>query len=283
MSVLEIDYAAAWREMLKAWALPAEVVASAPDSEEAGDGDNGWQHMARYFQRMTEQALEGPPGPLISHVLARATPATTVLDVGAGTGRQTLRLAPHVGRVIAVEPSPAMREFLTREVEKRGLTNVQIVPDRWQDAEVPVVDIAVCANVLYDVQDLVPFVRKLDAHAGEACFIEITFRHPLTPMNDLWRRFRGIERPEYPDYFDALAVLHQMGIYANVQIEDVLTGFWFTSLDEAVEWYRRQLHLEPDPQRDAQLRAYFEERSHEIGDRVYAGSPTRRVVVLWWE
>lgn len=283
MSVQRIDYAEAWREMLEAWALPQEIAGRPAQPDTPADEGDGWQHIAAQFQRMAEQALEGPPGLLISRVLDRATGETTVLDVGAGTGRQTLQLAPHVGHVIAVEPSPAMREFMAREVDQRGLTNVEIVADRWQDARVPVVDIVVCANVLYDVQDLVPFVSKLAAHAGDACFIEITFRHPLTPMNELWRRFRGIERPERPDYFDAVAVLHQMGIYANVQIEHVPAGFWFGSVDEAVDWYRRRLHLEPDPRRDAELRAYIQEDSREVDGRTYAGPPARRVVVLWWE
>ena len=283
MSAPKIDYAKAWREMLEAWALPAEIPGRQAGPATPEDGDDGWQHIAAHFQRMAEQALEGPPGPLVARVLERTTLESTVLDVGAGTGRQTLQLAPHVGHVIAVEPSPAMREFMAREVEQRGLTNVEIVAERWQDAQVPVADIVVCANVLYDVQDLVPFVSELDAHARDACFIEITFRHPLTPMNELWRRFRGIERPERPDYFDAVAVLHQMGIYANVEIERVPAGFWFGSLDEVVEWYRRRLHLEPDPRLDADLRAYVQENSREVEGRIYAGSPARRVAILWWE
>ncbi|MFQ5592800.1 MAG: class I SAM-dependent methyltransferase [Anaerolineae bacterium] len=283
MSAPKIDYAEAWREMLEAWALPAEIAGRQAEPATPEDKGDGWQHIAAHFQRMAEQALEGPPGPLVSRVLERTTPESTVLDVGAGTGRQTLQLAPYVGHVIAVEPSPAMREFMAREVEQRGLTNVEIVAERWQDAQVPVVDIVVCANVLYDVQDLVRFVSKLAAHASDACFIEITFRHPLTPMNELWQRFRGIERPERPDYFDAVAVLHQMAIYANVQIEHVPAGFWFGSLDEAVDWYRRRLHLEPEPWLDASLRAYVLENSREAEGRIYAGPPERRVAILWWE
>ncbi|MFQ5858869.1 MAG: class I SAM-dependent methyltransferase [Anaerolineae bacterium] len=283
MGVPQIDYAEVWRDMLEAWGLPPEIAGQQPEPEKPEDEGDGWQHLALHFQRMAEQALEEPPGPLISRVLDRATAGTTVLDVGAGTGRQTLQLAPYVGRVIAVEPSPAMREFLADELEKRGLKNVELVPDRWQDAQVPVADIVVCANVLYDVQDLVPFLRKLDEQAREACFIEITFRHPLTPMNELWRRFQGIERPERPDYFDAVAVFHQMGIHANVQIERVPASLWYSDLDEAVESFRRRLHLEPDPQRDAELRDYVHKNSRKAQGRIYPGPPARRIVILWWE
>jgi SAM-dependent methyltransferase len=283
MSVPDIDYARAWREMLEAWALPPEISRRASESDGSENQDDAWQSMALHFQRMTEEALKEPPGPLLSRILGRVTPETTVLDVGAGTGRHTLQLAPHVGRVIAVEPSPAMREVLAAEIEKRGLKNVEIVADRWPEARVPIADIVMCANVLYDVQDLVPFISKLDAQARDACFIEITFRHPVARLNELWRRFQGIERPERPDYFDAVAVLHQIGIYANVQIDRVPTSFWYASLDEAVAGHRRRLHLAPDPKRDAELRAYIREHSREIAGRIYPDPPTRRLVLLWWE
>jgi ubiquinone/menaquinone biosynthesis C-methylase UbiE len=41
---------------------------------------------------------------------------TTVLDLGAGTGKLTRELLPFAGRVIAVEPGPAMLAELERVV-----------------------------------------------------------------------------------------------------------------------------------------------------------------------
>ena len=42
--------------------------------------------------------------------------STTLLDVGAGTGRFSLALAPHVNHIIAVEPSKAMLDFLRQDL-----------------------------------------------------------------------------------------------------------------------------------------------------------------------
>lgn len=64
--------------------------------------------------------------------------ASTVLDLAAGTGKLTARLLPHVGRVVAVEPSAAMLEKLRRSlplVDAREGTAEQIpCVDRSIDA-----------------------------------------------------------------------------------------------------------------------------------------------------
>jgi SAM-dependent methyltransferase len=52
----------------------------------------------------------------------------TVVDLGAGTGTFSVAIAGHVGRVIAVDVSPAMIAALRTRVEDSLLTNVTIVP-----------------------------------------------------------------------------------------------------------------------------------------------------------
>ena len=54
-------------------------------------------------------------------------PASTVVDLGAGTGRLALAAAPHVGRVIAVDVSPAMLAVLREQAANAGLANVECV------------------------------------------------------------------------------------------------------------------------------------------------------------
>ena len=48
-------------------------------------------------------------------------PTSTVLDIGAGTGTFALAVGPHVGRVVAVDPSPAMVALML----ERGIEAVQ--------------------------------------------------------------------------------------------------------------------------------------------------------------
>src|SRR5579884_2321642 len=53
--------------------------------------------------------------------------ASTLVDLGAGTGTVALAAAPLCRRVVAVDISPAMLGALRRKVGERGLANVEVV------------------------------------------------------------------------------------------------------------------------------------------------------------
>ena len=51
----------------------------------------------------------------------------TVLDVGAGTGQLAFFLASHVKNIFAVEPLPAMRQFIREKVVKEKIKNLFVM------------------------------------------------------------------------------------------------------------------------------------------------------------
>jgi FkbM family methyltransferase len=55
------------------------------------------------------------------------TPASVVVDVGAGTGQFTLAVAPACARVVAVDVSPVMLDRLRAKVGAAGFDNVDVV------------------------------------------------------------------------------------------------------------------------------------------------------------
>src|SRR5437870_104931 len=65
-----------------------------------------------------ERARPTYPAEAIDHLTREfgLTEASTVLDLAAGTGKLTRSLVPSAGKVIAVEPSEAMRAELSRQV-----------------------------------------------------------------------------------------------------------------------------------------------------------------------
>ena len=81
--------------------------------------------------------------------------ASTVVDLGAGTGRLTLAAAPHVGRVVAVDVSPAMLALLRERAAKAGLANVECVQAGFLSYEHagPPADAVYTRNALHQLPD----------------------------------------------------------------------------------------------------------------------------------
>jgi SAM-dependent methyltransferase len=130
----------------------------------------------------------------------------SVLDVGVGGGAASLLLAPRAARIVGVDSSEELLRVFGSAAEATGVRAVTVL-GRWPDVAdaVDAEDVVVCSHVLYNVQDLEPFIRALDRHARHRVVIEITGRHPLAWMSDLWRRFHGLERPARPTADDAVA------------------------------------------------------------------------------
>lgn len=81
-----------------------------------------WDRRARSFHRATSETVATDPFYLKLREIV--TPAMSVLDVGAGTGRFALALAPQARQIIAVEPNASMLDYLRRDTHGRGITNV---------------------------------------------------------------------------------------------------------------------------------------------------------------
>jgi FkbM family methyltransferase len=97
--------------------------------------------------------MDGVYEPETLTFLKRHVSSTAVfVDVGANIGAFSIALARYAERVIAIEPSPQVLPFLTRNVALNGLSNVEIAP---------------CAASLPD-SDSVPLYIPPESHFGMA-------------------------------------------------------------------------------------------------------------------
>ncbi len=244
-----------------------------------------WERRADRFRAVARIASEDDP--IVRRVRKLATSEGTVLDVGAGTGRFALALASHVRHLTAVEPSAAMVRHLREGLAAAGLANVSVIEQRWEDAVVAPATVVLCAHVLYPIAEPVPFIQKLEAHATRAVVLAmmVTWAEPPL-MAELWRRYHGDERVGQPEAFDAIAVLHEMGIPANVTVHTLPGGLamWsFQDVDEAVTVAREHLILPPEPALEAELRAALERALVPQEGRLVLPQPQRAVACIWWE
>jgi len=212
-----------------------------------------WDRRARGYHRSTKDTVTNDP--LFLKLQNRVTLQTTVLDVGAGTGRFTLALAPLAKHVTSVEPNSTMLDYLRRDAAQQGLTNISYVLATWQDAPDDLsADIVLCSHVLYPIVDIVPFLSKLQAATRTTCYIYMRATHIDAVTAHLWRHFHGDKRLLPPSYIHAVDVMYEMGIYANVEVVKVSPVQHYPSYDVAVEELLEQLILPDNPPTRQELR-----------------------------
>ncbi len=80
---------------------------------------------------------------------------STVVDLGAGTGRFAVAVAPHCARVVAVDISPVMIERLRGVIDAAGVTNVECVVAGFLSYEHagPPADAIYSRNALHQLPD----------------------------------------------------------------------------------------------------------------------------------
>lgn len=232
-----MDAADRWRELVSA--RLAEMERLRP-----GRGDPGPTHWDRLAASHTGPVpVASGTHPLVRRILAEAGDATTVADAGAGTGRITLAVAPHVRHVHAVDRSRGVLDLLLEAAAGRGIDNVTAVHAAWEDADVTA-DVAVCSYVIPKLPDATRFLRRLDAAASRRVFVEMGALSGGWLLEPLWRRFHGSPRRPHPTYLDALDLLAELGIRAELEVVELPVGARFRDLDEAVDHHLDALLLD---------------------------------------
>lgn len=206
----------------------------------------------------------------------------SVLDVGAGVGALTVPLARTVEAVTALEPSPAMLDELRATLTRHGLTNVTCIPAAWGKADLAPHDLILVANVSPIFNDLLGFLTAAEPLARRALAL-VQNVGPGTEkfyLGELYPLLLGRPYPARDDYLKSVTLLHSLGIYANVQTIGYHFDQPFENLQEAVEFWKEQMHL-TDPGQERQLLAFLQTKLQRVGPRLVA--PMRRQsAVIWW-
>ena len=217
---------------------------------------------------------------LLDFILGEIDGKTTVLDIGAGSGRWTIPLAKTAKTVTAVEPSSAMVGNLRENIASARLNNIHINRSSWEEAIVEPQDIIVCAHAMYASPDLASFVRKIEQYTTRTCYLAIR----LPPSDgiigelslDIYSRHH-----DSPNAIIAYNALYSIGIYANIMVESDIYHWTNNTFEEAFTRAKRHLRLQSSTHYDTLIRDTLTKRLI-LANNYYIWPDGMRSALFWW-
>ncbi len=240
-----------------------------------------WQE-SDYYRPVAQHFVEDPRregDEMLNELRSYCASDVTWLDVGAGGGRNALPLALLSKRVIAIEPSEAMREVLTGVARDNGIENVEVLPLRWPEGSESIqVDYSLMAHVGYDIIEINPFLDALERSTRKRCFASMMAHAPSSGFEALWQEVHGEPRYTLPAMREFLHLLLARGASPDVRIyaRDVAPH----QPDDIRASARRRLWLNEGSEKDRKLQRLIDEELTQ-GSRILQ----RRLVVslISWE
>lgn len=248
------------------------------------DSEDRWRQKARGFDQCVKERWVAGPDSSREFVIAQLTahPASKMLDIGAGTGAWTVLMARHARRVTVVEPSGAMIGVMEENLATEGITNVDIVQQKWPEAEVEPHDFSLCSHAMYGCPDFPAFVWRMVEVTSRMCFL--LMRAPIKDgvMAEAAMRVWG-QPYDSANFQVAYNAMLQMGLFPNVLMED--TGLWdpwtSASFDEALAEVKQRLCLGQDSEHDEFLADLLHRRLEYEGGRYVWPRGVRSALVYW--
>lgn len=229
-----------WRERVREHHAQTERM-----KERSRDGDF-WAPIAAAFR--DDPAREDDP---VLDCLAKWVDAeSTVLDVGGGAGRFAIPLAKRCRQVTVVEPSDSMIEGLRTGASEAGVENIRVVQSSWEAAEVEAADIVLCAHVVYGVQEIEPFLRKLHEQALRRVVIVVHTRAPIAAAAPFWEAVHGERRINLPALPELVPVLWEMDIWPDIQMLGPARRRAVSDPEMALTWLRHMTWVRPGSEKD---------------------------------
>ncbi len=269
------DWNALWRELVE---VKARNHQRKSDSKKGADI---WAGRALEFKEGVQRRWVRPDSSR-DFILSQVNGDSTVLDIGAGTGAWSALLARRAKRVTAVEPSAAMIAVMREDLAAQSIANVAIVQGAWPEVSVEPHDFSLCSHAMYGCPDLAAFLRHMDACTRRICFLLLRAPSIDGVRAEAARHIWG-QPLDSPNFAIAYNVLLQIGIYANVQLEN--TGLWkprtSPSLEDALRDMKRFMDLDETGDHDGYLMDLLRRRL-VWKDGQYVWPPEVRSALVYW-
>ncbi len=263
---------AAWQDLV------AANNAQVKRTRERIDADDFYAPVASFFRADPHRSDD----PTLNALQALAEPGESWLDVGAGGGRFALGVAPHVGRLIAVEPSEGMRAVFEEVRAESGIENVELIAERWPMAGAPEVDVVMFTHVGYDIAAIGPFLDGVEASARRLCVAVLLERSPGSAFAELWEGVHGEPPALLPGLPEFVSLLMARGRMPNVTIVGT-RPFQFASMEEVEEAARRRMWVNEETPKHERIKELLPSIVREGADGSLSAGPPLAIGVVTWQ
>lgn len=210
----------------------------------------------------------------------------TILDVGCGEGSVTLPIAKRVKKVIGVDSSPKMLEYLEKRADENNISNVETILKPIEEIsydEIGDVDVVVCSRSLNGIVPIDEVLLELDKIANKYVFITIFGPENKKIERDFDREI-GIKTEDFPDYNYFFNILFNLGIYANIERFDLNNYREYESIDDAADNGKFRVDLYSDEEKEL-LKKYLERilTYDEKTGKYYNVKDKADWIMVWWK
>ena len=145
-------------------------------------------HQAAGWLERPEREEEENPAKLLKALDLK--PGQTVVDLGAGSGYYTFRMAPLVGpdgKVIAVDIQPEMLAIIKEKAKKQKVSNIELVLGTEKDPKLPKesVDLIMMVDVYHEFEHPHEMAEKMVESlkpGGKLVFVEFRLEDDKVPI-----------------------------------------------------------------------------------------------------
>ena len=208
----------------------------------------------------------------------------TVLDVGCGEGSVTIPIAKRVKKVIGIDSSPKMLEYLEKRADENNIENIETVLKPIEEIsydEIGNVDVVVCSRSLNGIIPIDNVLTQLNKIANKYVFITI-FGPENKKIEKDFDKELGIKTEDFPDYNYFFNILFNMGIYANVERFDLNNYREYDSIDEAMDNGKFRLDLYSDDEKEM-LRDYLKRVFTYKNGKYFNVKDKADWILFWWK